>query len=92
MLFETLKKLSDEQRKRESNIKDDQTSKRKDASYIYLDEQDNQIKEIPFSKLDSAASVYINRTMNYNSKLIHDFIFGYCKEIPQLLQNLGLLL
>ncbi len=65
-IFETLNELS----KKESK------SKRKDPSYIYLDEN-NQIKEIPLSKLDSAASVYINRT-TYKSPaiLIHDFIFG----------------
>lgn len=51
--------------------------KTKDPSYIYLDE-DNQIKVIPLSKLDSSASVYISRTMNYKNpaKLIHDLIFG----------------
>jgi hypothetical protein len=43
MLFETLKKLSDEQRKKES--KDQQTSERKPAAYIYLDEKHNQIKK-----------------------------------------------
>jgi hypothetical protein len=45
-IFETLKELSDNQRKKES--KDDQTTKRKDPSYIYLDEN-NQIYEIPLS-------------------------------------------
>ena len=64
--FETLSKLSH--------------GKRKEASYIYLDEQDNQIKEIPLSKLDSAGSAYIKRTMTYKYKsparLIHDSIFG----------------
>ncbi|TLX84451.1 MAG: hypothetical protein E6L04_06855 [Thaumarchaeota archaeon] len=72
-IFETLKGLS---RKREQ--KDNQTCKRKDPSYIYLDEN-NQIKEIPLSNLNPAASVYINITMNYNyknpAKLIHDSIF-----------------
>jgi hypothetical protein len=73
-VFETLKELSDNQRK---HPKDNQTSKRKDPSYIYLDEN-NQIKEIPLSKLDSAASALINRTMNYKNpaKIIHVSIFG----------------
>lgn len=70
MIYETLKELIDEQRKQESN------SKRKEPSYIYLDEKDNQIKEIPLSKLDSAGSAYIKRTMNYKykspAKLIRD--------------------
>jgi hypothetical protein len=76
MIFETLKKLSDEQRKHSED--DQESSKRKPASFIYLDEKDNQIKEIPLSKLDSAASVYIIRTMNYKNpaKFIHDSIFG----------------
>ncbi len=69
-IFETLKKLSREQRKHS----DLETSKTKDPSYIYL--EDNQIKEIPLSKLDSAGAL-INRTMNYKSaKLIRDSIFG----------------
>lgn len=74
-IFETLKELSDNQRKKET--KDNQTTKRKDPSYIYLDE-DNRIKVIPLSKLDSSASVYISRTMNYKNpaKLIQDLIFG----------------
>ena len=56
-IFETLKKLSDEQRKHS--------------------EQTNQIKEVPLSKLDSAGSAYINRTVYKNPlKLIHDSIFG----------------
>lgn len=55
MIFETLKQLSDNQRKKESKDNFDQHSKRKDPSYIYLDEKDNQIKEISLSKLDSAA-------------------------------------
>lgn len=61
-IFETLNRLSE---------------KRK-PSYIYLDEKDNQVKEIPLSKLDSAGSALINRRMNYKSpaKLIHDSIFG----------------
>jgi hypothetical protein len=57
-IYETLKKLSNQ-------------TKRKDPSFIYLDELDNQIKEIPLSKLDSSASAYINP-----AKLIHDFMFG----------------
>jgi hypothetical protein len=64
-IFETLKKL-----------KLSETSKMK-PSYIYLDEKDNQIKVIPLSKLDSAGSALINRTMNYkNVKLIRDSIFS----------------
>lgn len=61
-IFETLKKLSE--------------SKRKDSSYIYL--EDNQIKERKLSELlDSAGSGLINRTV-YKSPLIliHDSIFG----------------
>lgn len=69
MLFDALKKLSDERK---------QESKRKDAAYIYLDEEDNPIKE---KKLDSAASALINRTMNKfkirnPEKLIHNSMFG----------------
>lgn len=79
MLFETLKELSDNQRKKESKDNQDQHNKRKPASFIYLDEKDNQIKEIPLSKLDSAASAYIHYRTDYNyknpAKLIHDFIF-----------------
>ncbi|MGI0034159.1 MAG: hypothetical protein ACRD97_12950 [Nitrososphaeraceae archaeon] len=75
MIFETLKELSDNQRK---HSKDNQTSKRKDPSYIYLDEN-NQIKETPLSKLDSAGAL-INRTMNYKyknpAKIIRNSIFG----------------
>ena len=66
-IFETLKELS----KKESK------SKRKDPSYIYLDEKDNQIKEIPL-KLDSAGAL-INKVMRKKqspTKLIHDSIFG----------------
>lgn len=51
-LFETLKKLKDVERK--------------EPSYIYLDEQTNQIKETPLSKLDSSASALINNTMKQN--------------------------
>jgi hypothetical protein len=72
MIFETLKELSDNQSK---HSKDNQTSKRKDPSYIYLDEKDNQIKEIPLSKLNSAWSVYINRATYKNpARLLHDSI------------------
>ena len=62
-IFETLKKLQNEQ------------SKKIEPSYIYL--EDNQIKEKKISELlDSSGSALINRTMNYNSaKLIHDSIF-----------------
>jgi hypothetical protein len=54
---------------------------RKKPSYIYLDETDNKIKEIPLSKLDSAGSALINRTMKQYqyknpAKLIHDSIFS----------------
>lgn len=58
-IYETLKKLSE--------------SQRKPASYIYFDEQTNQIKEIPLSK-DMAASALINKTVN-PAKLVHDSIF-----------------
>ena len=83
-IFETLKKLSDNQRKKESKVAKTATfsvenSKRKDPSYIYLDEQDNQIKEIPLSKLDSAGSALINKVMKKKqnpAQLIHDSIFG----------------
>ena len=47
--------------------------KRKVPSYIYLDEQTNQIKEIPLSK-DMTASAYIKSNP---AKLIHDDMFGY---------------
>lgn len=71
-IFETLKRLSDEPRKNS-----DLDSKRKEPCYIYRDEQTNQIKEVPLSKLDSAGSAYINRTVYKNPlKLIHDSIFG----------------
>ena len=64
-IFETLSKLSGK-------------SKRKEPCYISLDEETNQIKEIPLSSLDSSASAYINyRDYNYKNpaKLIHDSIF-----------------
>ena len=62
-IFDELKKLKDQERK--------------PASYIYLDEQTNQIKEMPLSKLDSSASALINNTVNKNPlKLIHKSIFG----------------
>jgi hypothetical protein len=66
--YETLKKLIDQ-------------TKRKEPSYIYLDETDNKIKEKPL-KLDSSASAYININRTYNTntktpaKLNHDSIFG----------------
>lgn len=56
-IFETLKKLSENQRK---------------PSYIYLDEQTNQIKEIPLS-IDMAGSA-LNSKQN-PAKEIHDSIF-----------------
>ena len=65
-IFETLSKLGE-------------SSKRKEASYIYLDNKDNQIKEIPLSKLDSAGSALINKAMKKKinqARLIHDSIFG----------------
>jgi hypothetical protein len=73
-IFEILKGLS----RKKDNARGTSSSStgKKDPSYIYLDDKDNQIKEIPLSNLDSAGA-YINRTMNYNSpKLIHDFMFG----------------
>jgi hypothetical protein len=81
-IFETLKELSDNQRKRSKDGNDwsdtdqtrDQHSERKDPSYIYLD--GDQIKEVPLSKLDSAGAL-INRTVCKDpAKLIHDFMFG----------------
>jgi hypothetical protein len=67
MIFQTLKKLSLEQRKH---------SDQEDPSYIFLDEN-NQVKKIPLSKLDSSASAYINNTVIRDlAKLIHDSIFG----------------
>jgi hypothetical protein len=67
MIFQTLKKLSDNQRKH---------SDQEDPSYIFLDEN-NQVKKIPLSKLDSSASAYINNTVIRDlAKLIHDSIFG----------------
>jgi hypothetical protein len=55
-IFETLKKLSE--------------SKRKDPSYIYL--EDNQIKERKLSELlDSAGSGLINRTVLQKSTKIN---------------------
>jgi hypothetical protein len=66
MLFDSLKEVVDNENK----------SKRKEPSYIYLDEKDNQIKEIALSKFsDSAGSVYIN--CRNPAKLIHKAIFGY---------------
>jgi hypothetical protein len=59
MIYETLKKLSDNQRKQ--------------PSYIFLDETDNKIKEMPLKKLDSAGS-YIN--YKNPAKLIHRFTLG----------------
>lgn len=79
-IFETLKELSDNKRNKEEKmhkkISIPEREKQKPASYIYL--EDNQVKERKLSELlDSSASVYINRTMIYESaKLIHDSIFG----------------
>jgi hypothetical protein len=64
-IFETLNKL----------INEEHNTKRKEPSYIYLDEKDNQIKEIPLSKLDSSASALINKTVKQYknpAKEIHD--------------------
>ena len=47
---------------------------RKEAKYIYQDEQTKEIKETPLSD-SAAASVHINRTNP--TKLIHQFIFGH---------------
>ncbi len=84
-IFENLKKLSDEQSKfnfsesltnRNTQKENKENSKRKDPSYIYLDEND-QIKEIPLSKLDSAGSALINRKMKQNpAKIIHDSLIS----------------
>ena len=60
-IFETLKKLSE--------------SQRKPASYIYFDENTGQINEIPLSK-DMAASASMKQYKN-PAKEIHDFMFGY---------------
>jgi hypothetical protein len=60
MIYETLKKLSE--------------SQRKPASYIYLDENDNQIKEIPLSK--SSAGALKNQYKRNPAKLIRDSIFS----------------
>jgi hypothetical protein len=52
---------------------------RKKPSYIFLDENTGQINEVPLSKMDSAASVYINKRMNPKqnpAKEIHDFVFN----------------
>jgi hypothetical protein len=63
MIYETLNKLSKNQRK--------------EPMYIYLDENTGQINEIPLSK-DMAASALIHETMKqFNSaKEIHKFMFG----------------
>jgi hypothetical protein len=91
MIYETLKELIDNQGKQDVSVSinqdkeltDYQTTKRKEPSIIYLDENDGKIKEKPLteSKLDSSASAYVNyRTMEYNYKnplkFIHDSIFG----------------
>jgi len=57
-LFESLKQLVDQENKRK-------------PSYIYLDETDNKIKQVPL-KLNSSASALINNTNL--AKLIHDII------------------
>jgi hypothetical protein len=62
-IFDTLKKLSE--------------SERNPPMYIYMDEQTNQIKEIPLK--DMAASALINKTVKHyknSAKEIHDFMFG----------------
>jgi len=65
-MFETLKKLSQNQRK--------------PPMHIYRDEKTGQIVEEPLSKLDSSASALINRTVKQYrnpAKEIHDSIFGF---------------
>lgn len=62
-IFETLKKLSDEQHKKEW----------KPSIRIYRDEQTGQIKEEPLSQSYMAASAYIKSNP---AKLIHDHMFG----------------
>jgi hypothetical protein len=81
-IFETLKELGRKKVNQDSvanysKVNQKQDSKRKDPSYIYLDE-DNQIKEIPLSKLDSAgALIYkVMKKKQSPAKLIHDSIFG----------------
>ncbi len=54
-------------------LKGKQQTERIQAKYIYQDEHTQEIKEIPISKLDSAASVHTDRTSP--AKLIHDSIF-----------------
>jgi hypothetical protein len=63
-MFETLKKLSQNQRK--------------PPMRIYMDEKTGQIVEEPLN-LDSSASALINRTVKQYrnpAKEIHDFMFG----------------
>jgi hypothetical protein len=63
-IYETLKKLSRDERRK--------------PSYIYLDETDNTIKEKPLPLNDSSASALISNinTIKRNPiKLIHDTIF-----------------
>ena len=60
MIYETLKKLSE--------------SQRKSASYIYFDEQTNQIKEIPLSK--DMAGRALMKQYKKPAKEIHKLMFG----------------
>jgi len=71
MIFETLKKFSDNQGKDE----------RLPAMDWYLDESDGKIKSRPISQSDMAASARIHKTMKQYivknpAKLIHDFMFA----------------
>ena len=60
-IFETLNKLTDNERKQ--------------PMHIYLDEKTGQIKEVPL-KLDSAgASILVNQVNA--AKSIHNFMFGH---------------
>lgn len=61
-ISDTLKKLKDEERKQPMRI--------------YKDEKTGQIIEEPLSKLDSAGSALINRTVYKNpAKIIYNSIF-----------------
>ena len=55
-----------------NKLKGKQQTERKQAKYIYLDETDNKIKEIPLSKLDSAGASLEKANA---VKIIHYFIF-----------------
>ena len=67
MIYETLKKLVDNEDKK----------KRKPPMHIYLDEKTGKIVEEPL--YDSSASALIHKTVNKYSnsaKEIHEFMFG----------------